>query len=104
MKVTKILVSLMLMSIVLAPAVVAQEECAIFDTIQRVTTLVMTIGGALAVLALTFVGIMMFNASDPAEKDRLKERLKYIIMGLVIIVVAPMIVNYILGQGACGTP
>lgn len=74
------------------------EVSDIVKVINRITSLVVYVGGSLAVLAATVVGIMMFNAHDPTQKDNLKERLKYIIIGLVIIVVAPLIVKYVMGS------
>jgi type IV secretory pathway VirB2 component (pilin) len=86
-------------------AVYAAGDCdglaEINKTINKIINLVVYVGGGLATLAATVVGIMMFNAEDPAQKDHLKERLKYIVIGLVIIVVAPMVVKYILGTPTC---
>ncbi len=94
----KTLLAVLSIALLLAPVAFAQgEECEIINTVGKITNLVMAVGGGLAILALTLVGVMMFNASDPAQKDHLKERLKYIIIGLVIIIVAPMVVKYILG-------
>jgi type IV secretory pathway VirB2 component (pilin) len=98
-----ILVALALM---LAPAVMA-KDCSGFEdsepdeyikcTIDNVTNLVSIIGGAVAILALTVIGVMMLTTNDPSERDQLKERLKYVMIGLVIIVVAPQIVGMIIG-------
>ena len=84
------------LALMLAPAAFAAEGDDIKASIERVTTLVSIIGGAIAILAMSVVGVMMFNAKDPAERDQLKERLKYIIVGLVIIVVAPQVVRFLL--------
>jgi type IV secretory pathway VirB2 component (pilin) len=89
---------LAVLALMLAPAAFA-ADCAEDDfacRIGNVTNLVSIIGGALAVLALTVVGVMMFNAKDPSERDQLKDRLKYIIIGLVVIVLAPQVVKYLL--------
>ncbi len=93
----KLLIALALVAMIAAPIVLADEISDIEATIGKVTNLVSAIGGAIAVLAATVVGVMMFQAKDPSERDQLKERLKYIIVGLVIIVVAPQVVKYILG-------
>ena len=93
----KLLMALALVAMIAAPIVMADEISEIESTIGKVTNLVSAIGGAIAVLAATVVGVMMFQAKDPSERDQLKERLKYIIVGLVIIVVAPQVVKYILG-------
>ena len=93
----KLLIALALVAMIAAPIVMADEISEIESTIGKVTNLVSAIGGAIAVLAATVVGVMMFQAKDPSERDQLKERLKYIIVGLVIIVVAPQVVKYILG-------
>ncbi len=96
----KILVAFALFALLAAPAVLADDMQDIKDAVGRVTTLVSTIGGAIAILAMTVVGVMMFQAKDPSEKDQLKERLKYIIIGLVLIVVAPQIVRVIMTSNA----
>ncbi len=90
------LVALMVMPIVLA----ADAEAEICGTVSKIIDLVRIVGGAIAVLAITVVGVMMFQAKDPTERDQLKEKLKYVIIGLVVIVIAPMIVGYIL-PGSC---
>ena len=84
------------LALMLAPAAFAAEGDDIKASIERVTTLVSLIGGALAILAMSVIGVMMFNAKDPSERDQLKERLKYVVIGLVIIVVAPQVVRYLL--------
>lgn len=93
----KLLIAIALAAMFVIPVVLADEITEIESTINKVTNLVSAIGGAIAVLAATVVGVMMFQAKDPSERDQLKERLKYIIIGLVIIVIAPQIVKYILG-------
>jgi type IV secretory pathway VirB2 component (pilin) len=93
----KLLIAMALVAMIAAPIVLADEISEIEATIGKVTNLVSAIGGAIAVLAATVVGVMMFQAKDPSERDQLKERLKYVIVGLVIIVVAPQVVKYILG-------
>ena len=97
---------LAVLALMLAPAVMA-ADCSVYEdsqpdeyikcTIGNVTNLVSIIGGAVAVLALTVIGVMMLSTKDPSERDQLKERLKYVIIGLVIIVVAPQIVKVIIG-------
>ena len=93
----KLLIAIALVAMIALPVVLADEIGEIEETINKVTNLVSAIGGAIAVLAATVVGVMMFQAKDPSERDQLKERLKYIIVGLVIIVVAPQVVKYIIG-------
>lgn len=93
------------LALVIVPAVMAkdckpykdsQPEEYIKCTIGNVTNLVSLVGGAVAILALSVIGVMMLSTKDPAERDQLKERLKYVIIGLVIIVVAPQIVGMII--------
>ncbi len=96
----------LLMVLFISPMVLAEEGQQITKdnedmqdigrTIRRVIDLVSLIGGGIAVLAASVVGIMMMQTNDPAEKDMLKERLKYIIIGLIIIAVAPQIVKLVL--------
>jgi uncharacterized BrkB/YihY/UPF0761 family membrane protein len=80
-----------------AVGVLAQtDEEIIEQKIESVTSLVSLLGGAIGVLALTVIGVMMMYTTDPAEKNQLKERLKYVIIGTVLIVVAPYVISYLL--------
>lgn len=96
----KALFAMSLLLVVLSTGVLAAEVEDIQATIGKITTLVSAIGGGLAVLAATIVGVMMFQAKDPSDRDQLKEKLKYIIIGMVVIVIAPKVVSYVLGTGA----
>ena len=85
---------------VLAQANSADAAAAITTQIEGITNIVLAVAGGLAVLAAIVVGVMMFQAKDPAERDQLKDKLKYIIIGLVIIVVAKPVVSTILSSAA----
>ncbi len=77
-----------------AVGVLAQDAQAdIVSTICVVKDLVMAIGGVVGVIAIAVVGIMMMYTTDPAEKNQLKTRLGYIIIGTILIVVAPMLMD-----------
>ncbi|RLE38098.1 hypothetical protein DRJ17_04990 [Candidatus Woesearchaeota archaeon] len=65
------------------------------SVINTITLLVMSIGGGLAVLILIITGIMFMNAKDPTDKDKLGSKMRSVIIGLVIILVAPWIVQMI---------
>ncbi len=53
---------------------------------------------AIAVLLLLFSGIsFMMNGGDPKKRDDAKHMTTYVIIGLVIIWVAPLLVTFITG-------
>lgn len=68
----------------------------ITEKICRVVNLISLIGGAVGAVALVAVGVMMMYTTDPAEKNQLKERLKYIILGVILIVIGPHIIAFIM--------
>ncbi len=91
-------------TVALAQNMTGEQEDAcneIKGTVDNITNLISIIGGSIATLALIVVGVMMFMSQDPAEKDQLKDKIKYIIMGIVLIVIAPQIVKFIAGSGTC---
>ena len=50
----------------------------------------------LALLFLVFAAISMFmNTDNPMEKDKAKSKIMYIVIGLIIIWIAPLAVNYL---------
>ena len=37
----------------------------------------------------------MFSTDNPMEKDKAKSKVMYIVIGLIVILVAPIVVNYL---------
>ena len=64
--------------------------------IQQIVDLVTNIAAILGVLAIVITGIMMAMADDPEARNKLKDKLKYIIFGLVLVFAAKFIVAMIL--------
>lgn len=74
------------------------------DDVQQVTSkllkiihLLQYLASFLAAIAAIIVGIMFMLAKDPSEKRQNGERLKAIIIGLVIVVLSIPLVNLIVG-------
>jgi len=70
----------------------------IISKIEQIANLITIIAGIIAVIAIVITGIMMAMSDDPESRNKLKDKLKYIIFGLVLIVLARMIVQFIVGM------
>jgi len=44
---------------------------------------------------LIFAAISMFTNDNPMEKDKAKSKIMYIVVGLIVIWIAPIAVNYL---------
>lgn len=80
---------------------ISAEDKATFDEIlepiMRIYNLVKYAATAIAVLILLFSGISyMTSGSDPKKRDNAKNMAMYVIIGLIIIWVAPLVVNFII--------
>ncbi len=64
--------------------------------ISRIIALVQYTAGGVAVLLLAITGIQFMGARDPVDKKQLGDRLKYILIGLAIVVLSFPIVKLIL--------
>ena len=85
----------------LTEAEIEAAQTEIETKICDVFNLVSLIGGMIGAVAVAVVGIMMMYTTDPAEKSQLKDRLKYIIMGVVLIILGPQLIKA-LGLASCG--
>ena len=102
-----VLLFLVLLSLPVALAVdfdqdISAEDKATFDQIlepvMKIYSFVKYAATALAVLFLIFAGItFIMSGNDQAKREQAKMMGTYIIMGLIIIWVAPLIVGYLTG-------
>ena len=81
---------------------ISDSDKATFDEIlkpvMKVYNLVKYVASAIAVLVLLFAGInYMISGSNQKKRDDAKNMAMYVIVGLVIIWVAPLLVNFITG-------
>jgi type IV secretory pathway VirB2 component (pilin) len=72
------------------------QDC-IVAKVEQIANLVTLIAGVIAVIAMVITGIMMAMSDDPESRNKLKDKLKYIIFGLVLIFAARFIVAIIIG-------
>ena len=72
------------------------QKC-IVAKVEQIANLITLIAGVLGVLAIVITGIMMAMSDDPESRNKLKDKLKYIIFGLILIFAAKFIVAIILG-------
>lgn len=101
---TYMLVLLMSMPLVAAgfDDPISSSDKAMFDQIlepvMRVYNFVKYAGTVLAVVFLVFAGIQyIMSGADQAKREQAKMMATYIVIGLVIIWMAPMIVTYLTG-------
>jgi type IV secretory pathway VirB2 component (pilin) len=100
-----ILFVLVLVALPLAAAVefnetISPEDKAKFDQmlspVMKIYNFVKYAATAIAVVILLFAGIsFMMNGGDPKKRDDSKHMVTYTVIGLVVIWIAPLIVNFI---------
>lgn len=81
---------------------VSDSDKATFDKmlepVMKVYNLVKYVASAIAVLVLSFAGITyMISGSDPKKRDNAKNMATYVVIGLVIIWIAPLAVSFLIG-------
>src|SRR3989338_4260676 len=79
---------------------ISADDQAAFDEIlapvMSIYNFVKYVATAVAALVLIFAGIVfMMSGSDPGKRDKAKNMVMYVVIGLVIIWVAPLVVNYL---------
>jgi len=79
---------------------ISSEDKATFDQIlepvMKIYNLVKYSATVLAVLVLLFAGLNYMTAgSNPGKREQAKNMVMYVVIGLVVIWVAPLIVNFI---------
>jgi len=72
------------------------EQKAVMEKIMGIVGFLQYIAAGIAALATVIVGIMFMQASEPAEKKRLGDRLKMIIIGLVLVLLSIPLVKLII--------
>jgi len=89
--------SCVLVALVLfVPVVFAAEVSEITAPLNKIYDLVKAIISVVAVLALTFAGVQfMFSGDNIQSREGAKSMVSYAVVGLVIVWVAPLLVNYL---------
>ena len=67
----------------------------ILEPVMKIYNFVKYAASVLALLFLVFAAIQMFVNNNISEKEKAKSRIMYIVIGLVVIWVAPIMVNYL---------
>ena len=79
------------------PDVTTDPNMVIIKTkLKKIINMLQYIAGFIAAIAAVITGIMFMSARDPSEKRQVGDRLKSIIIGLVIVVLSIPIVNLII--------
>ena len=108
MNLAKILGVVLVLALLITPVIAAnatlpgeetaEESCEkIRGMVKRVINLLTIIAAGIAVIMAIVVGIMFMQTSDPSEKERLGARLKQLIIGIIIVVIAGPLVNILFG-------
>ena len=68
----------------------------ILEPVMKVYSFIKYSATVLAVLFLIFAGVtFIVNGGDPAKRESAKQMAVYIVVGLIIIWVAPLVVNFL---------
>ena len=67
----------------------------ILAPVMKVYNFVKYAASVLALLFIVFAAVQMFMNNNPSEKEQAKTKVMYIVIGLGLIWVAPIIVNYL---------
>ncbi len=68
----------------------------ILDPVMKIYNLVKYSATVLAVVVLLFAGVTyMTSGSNPAKREQAKNMVMYVVIGLIVIWIAPLIVNFI---------
>ncbi len=74
----------------------SDEMTTITTKLKKIINILQYIATFIAAIAAIITGIMFMTAKDPAEKRHIGDRLKSIIIGLIIVVLSIPIVNLII--------
>ena len=101
---------LFLQALLLLPIVLAydfdedpsDEEKRLFDQflepLMRIYRFIKYVATAIGVLVVTIAGIVgMMSGNDPVKRNKAKETIGYVIIGLLVIWVAPLLITLIIG-------
>jgi len=87
---------ILVLLVLLVPSVFAAEVSEITEPLNKIYDLVKGIISVVAVLALTFAGVQfMFSGDNIQAREGAKSMVSYAVVGLVIVWVAPLLVNYL---------
>jgi len=68
----------------------------ILEPVMKIYNLVKYSATVLAVVVLLFAGLTyMTSGSNPAKREQAKNMVMYVVIGLIVIWIAPLIVNFI---------
>ena len=81
---------------------ISASDKATFDTmlspVMKIYNLVKYFASAIAVVVLLFAGITYITSgNDPGKREQAKNMAMYVIIGLIVIWLAPLIVSFIIG-------
>ena len=81
---------------------ISAQDKATFDTmlspVMKIYNLVKYFASAIAVIVLLFAGITYITSgNDPGKREQAKNMAMYVVIGLIVIWLAPLIVNFIVG-------
>jgi type IV secretory pathway VirB2 component (pilin) len=70
----------------------------ILAPVLKIYNLVKYFATTVAVIVLLFAGLTYMTAgSNPAKREQAKNMIMYVVIGLIVIWVAPLVVNFIVG-------
>jgi cation transport ATPase len=70
----------------------------ILEPVMKIYNLVKYSATVLAVVVLLFAGVIyMTSGSNPAKREQAKNMVMYVVIGLIVIWIAPLVVNFIGG-------
>jgi len=68
----------------------------ILEPVMKIYNLIKYVATVVAVIVLLFAGLTYMTAgSNPAKREQAKSMIMYVVIGLVVIWIAPLIVNFI---------
>jgi hypothetical protein len=68
----------------------------ILEPVMKIYNLIKYSASVLAVLFLLFAGVnYMTSGSNPAKREQSKNMVMYVVIGLIVIWIAPLIVNFV---------
>jgi len=82
----------------MSPVALAQDADVdrITEPITKIYDLIKTIVSVLGIIAITVAGALyMFSGSNIQSRDNAKSMVSYAVVGLVLVWVAPLLVNYL---------
>ncbi len=79
-----------------SPIVFADEISDIMEPINKIYDLIKNVVSVLGIIAITIAAaIYMFSGSNIQSRENAKAMVTYSIIGLVLVWVAPLVVNYL---------